>query len=61
MGIDANDTGVNLTQPLYDFSLYGFPSLKNSFFPISGVKEDFDIAFEKVVAIAKDVLRNEIV
>jgi uncharacterized UPF0160 family protein len=60
IGIDANDTGVNITEPLYNFSLYGFPSLKNSFFPISGDKKDFDIAFEKVVSIAKDVLSNEI-
>ena len=60
LGIDANDTGVNLSKPLYDFSLYGFPSLKNSFAPLSGKKEDFDKAFLKVVEIAKSALKNEI-
>jgi uncharacterized UPF0160 family protein len=59
-GIDANDTGFTLAQPLYDFSLYGFPSLKNSFFPISGKKKDFDKAFLEVVEISKRVLKNEI-
>jgi uncharacterized UPF0160 family protein len=60
MGIDANDTGFTLSEPLYDFSLYGLPSLKNSFSPISGKKEDFDSAFLEVVEIAKKVLENEI-
>lgn len=60
IGIDANDTGFNLSEPIYDFSLYGLPLLKNSFFPISGEKKDFDDAFLEVVDIAKRVLKNEI-
>lgn len=60
MGIDANDTGFTLSEPLYDFSFYGLASLKNSFSPISGKKEDFDSTFLEVVDIAKRVLKNEI-
>ena len=60
MGIDANDTGFTISEPLYDFSLYGLPSLKKSFLPISGKKEDFDKAFLEMVEIAKRVLQNEI-
>ncbi len=60
LGVDANDNGLNLIKPNYDFFLYGLPSLKNSFFPLSGESADFDPAFLKVLEIFKMILQNEI-
>jgi uncharacterized UPF0160 family protein len=60
LGIDANDNGWNLSKPNYNFFLYGLPSLKNSYLPLSGKKEDYDKAFLKVLEVFKDILKNEI-
>ncbi len=60
LGVDANDNGLNLCRPNFNFFLYGLPSLKNSFLPLSSEKEDYDEAFLKVLEIFKTVLANEI-
>lgn len=60
IGIDANDTGVDVTASLQSFNLYNYISFVNSFLPTSGKKEDYDTAFIELVNISKRVLLNEI-